>query len=72
MKAVIKVQMDNAAFDEEEGKTVELARILRKLADRLEEEMPDYFVGHSLYDTNGNQVGELNITAIRNISLLKH
>lgn len=61
MNAVIRVDMDNAAFDEEEGKTNELARILRRLADALEEDMPESFRAHGLYDTNGNRVGELKI-----------
>jgi hypothetical protein len=61
MKATIRIDMNNAAFDPEEGETVELARILRNLAGRLDEEMADYFDVYPLYDTNGNQVGSLQI-----------
>jgi len=61
MKATIKVKMDNAAFELDNG--FELARILRDLADRVE----GYEVVHpgnefALHDTNGNTVGELKVT----------
>lgn len=55
MKAVIEINMDNAAFEEVPG--VELARILRELAGRLDESgevEPGY---RNLRDINGNGVG---------------
>jgi hypothetical protein len=56
MKCIIKVTMDNAAFEDYD----ELPSILRGLAQRLAgdrglKELP-------LYDTNGNKVGEMKIT----------
>jgi hypothetical protein len=56
MKAVIKIQMDNAAFDELE---TELARILTEAANRLTNGSQTTF---GLYDINGNKVGELKVT----------
>ena len=56
MKAVITVQMDNAAF---ENWQIELARILKELAEKLDTYSGDYKM--SLRDYNGNKVGELAI-----------
>lgn len=59
MTAEIKINMDNAAF--ENRSATELARILRALAKRVE-------VGESyvpLMDFNGNKVGEFNIVIPR-------
>jgi len=45
-----------AAFSESEGP--EVARILRKLADKIEEELrSNTDQGGQLYDLNGNKVG---------------
>ena len=57
MKTQIEIRMDNAAFDEG-GKGYELARILRDLADKVQEthsfnENDDT----KLRDGNGNTVG---------------
>ena len=49
----IKINMDNAAFDENEG--VELARILRKLANCVDNDLHVDEV--HLRDVNGNTVG---------------
>lgn len=57
MNATIKINMDNAAFDDN-GPATELARILRKLAKRIEAEGPDYV---PIMDLNGNKVGEFEI-----------
>jgi hypothetical protein len=57
MDAKITVNMDNAAF--EGSPATELARILRKLAKRIEDTGCDYA---PIMDENGNKVGELNIS----------
>ena len=55
MKAVIKIRMDNAAFSD--GLCgLELARILRKLADKMEY-LCDIGARELLMDGNGNRVG---------------
>lgn len=56
MHATIKIQMDNAAFSE--GPATELARILRQLADDVEQGGSER---ETLRDYNGNKVGEFNI-----------
>ena len=55
MQMKIELSMDNAAFGEAAG--MEAARILRKLADRIEYDIlvSDVFV--PLQDVNGNRVG---------------
>lgn len=57
MILTLNITMDNAAFDDgNEGRT-EAARILRKVADRIE-------AGHHhqrLMDINGNHVGDMEI-----------
>lgn len=59
MKLTIKIQMDNAAFEPEQG--TEAGRILRELADLIKGELPGpNRVG--LFDINGNRVGEAKIT----------
>ena len=64
MKAIIKIQMDNDAFVQ--YPSVELARILKVLADNIEGQ--EYGgacdrVGHMIgcRDINGNSVGRLEI-----------
>lgn len=59
MQATIRIQMDNAAFNDHNGE--ELARILRDLADWAE----NYNHGEDdcsrgLSDYNGNRVGRLS------------
>lgn len=56
MKANLMIQMDNAAFEDNE--ISELARILRTLADKLEANNYD----PPAIDSNGNKVGRLFIT----------
>ena len=61
MKATITVNMDNAAFEPDNGQ--ELARILRRLAGWIEgvrRVSPDESQG--LRDVNGNTVGQFTIT----------
>jgi hypothetical protein len=61
MKFTMSIDMDNAAFDEDQepgyAERPELARILRVQADRLE--AGEYYTGHSqtIRDVNGNDVG---------------
>ena len=56
MDAKITVNMDNAAFDGRPAS--QLARILRKLAKRIEDTGCDYA---PIMDENGNKVGEFII-----------
>lgn len=57
MRFTLKVQMESAAFDGDEG--LELARILRLLADRVEDHFASDFspTAHSVVDANGNKCG---------------
>lgn len=55
MKLRIAIEMNNAAF--EEGRGAEAARILRDLADRLEDDGVQAGTHIPLYDINGNRVG---------------
>ena len=54
MKARIQITMNNAAFDEP---ATELARILRELADDVEQGQD----AKNLRDVNGNKVGSFEI-----------
>ncbi len=55
MRATIVLNMDNAAFEDAPG--IELARILRKLADDVENNGPEN-ANDRLHDINGNSIGE--------------
>jgi len=55
----IKINCDNAAFDDDPG--AELARILRELANRLHISGAVQGSRKTLYDLNGNDVGCMNI-----------
>jgi len=58
MHATLNIEMDNAAFLDDQS---ELARILRELADKIEDHVVvvgDSFVAR---DVNGNRVGSLEI-----------
>jgi hypothetical protein len=55
MKIRIEIATDNAAFAD--APSTEVARILRKLADQYEQNMAIDF-GVTLFDVNGNRVGE--------------
>lgn len=57
MKAKITIEMDNAEF--EDGYEVALARILRELAQDVEDGTKRN--GGKLYDINGNHVGSFSI-----------
>lgn len=56
MELIIKINMDNAAF--EEDASAEAGRILRALAERIDGH-PHFSPGHdqALRDINGNEVG---------------
>jgi len=56
MKAELTVEMDNAAF---EDNPFELSRILRELADTLENDEIKAGKSFALRDLNGNKVGVL-------------
>jgi hypothetical protein len=55
----ITIALGNAAFGEEPG--LEVARILRKLADRAENYFDSGFGGR-LLDVNGNKVGTAEVS----------
>lgn len=59
MKLKIEITMDNAAFDP--TGTDEEVRILRELADYLEEKGTTRNWSKSLFDINGNRVGDAKI-----------
>lgn len=60
MKLEIEIQMDNAAFEDNSGS--EAARILRKLADRIDGESCTHGDVTPLIDLNGNRVGKATVT----------
>jgi hypothetical protein len=64
MKVEITIEMDNAAFDGADA-GAELARILRKFADTLQDvsrkDLPK-FAGLRARDVNGNTVGKIRFT----------
>lgn len=51
-RMIIEIDMGNAAFDE--NASGEMARILRDLADRLDNGIPDRT---NVFDINGNRIG---------------
>lgn len=55
----ITIETDNAAF--EDYPSVEVASILRSLADRLDVSSLDDMDGRSLMDSNGNRVGKISV-----------
>lgn len=59
MKMTITIQMDNAAFEDNQGG--EVARILRELASKIDGDSSLEGVYYNLRDINGNKVGEMNI-----------
>jgi hypothetical protein len=56
MQITIQLRTDNAAF-EGEGAGREVARIFRKLADKIEDWPGKNEFSLGLYDINGNKVG---------------
>lgn len=60
-KVELEIDCENAAF--EGDPTHEVARILRKAADRIERE-GKRCSGFKLMDVNGNSVGELSVNEL--------
>jgi hypothetical protein len=60
MKLKITITMDNAAFEDSKG--FEAARILTKLADKMQEHSLEPGDEYPLIDINGNRVGEAKVT----------
>ena len=58
MEAIIKINMDNAAFEDGYDGYSELARILKNLSNYLYEQGS---TDKNLFDINGNKVGKLEI-----------
>jgi hypothetical protein len=59
MEVTIKISLDNAAFEDPS----ELSRILNKLADRIGNAVDQTEETEiSLFDVNGNRVGEYGVT----------
>ncbi len=56
MKLTLTIQMDNAAFEGEYG-SVEVARILREVANRVSDPPQEF----PLFDINGNKVGKVEV-----------
>lgn len=56
MKCTIKIDMDNAAFDETPA--TELARILRDIAEQVEEGLTMLVI----QDVNGNDCGKFKVS----------
>ena len=59
MKLVIKIDLDNAAF-EDDG-VAEVTRILESVASRLPDPLMDTNGALNLHDVNGNHVGTAEI-----------
>ena len=58
MEAIIKINMDNAAFEDGCDGYAELARILKNLSNYLYDQGS---TDKNLFDINGNKVGKLEI-----------
>lgn len=65
-RALIRVDLNNAAFAGD-GLRKELPRILRELADKIEDEGPKSPRG--LLDVNGNTVGVFEYSPMKDIDL---
>lgn len=59
-KLVLEItELGNAAFEEYNG--CEIARILRELADRVDDEVLHGGYRMNVYDINGNRVGDCKV-----------
>ena len=63
MRAILTIEMDNAAFVDGNGNGAELAQILRDLAARIDGAELATADSYALRDTNGNRVGAAVIEA---------
>ena len=61
MKLTVTIKMDNAAFHDGDNGN-ELARILRGLAERLDNATVSPGAALNLRDVNGNTVGEARVS----------
>ena len=59
----IKINTDNAAFDDEAGGAKEVAHILRKVAQTLDSAYLFNGIG-TIRDTNGNTCGKVVVTGM--------
>ncbi len=60
MRFRLTIECDNAAFADDDG---ELARLVLKVARDLDDRPPTSGDSGTVYDTNGNRVGEWTVTA---------
>lgn len=60
MTITIKLETDNAAFEDGSGR--EVARILRKLAVKIQDDDLEALTGGKLMDVNGNSVGTWEVS----------
>ena len=59
MKFTLEIDAGNAAFDpENSGEAMEVARIIRELAAKMEREAHFDFPHGRVVDSNGNRVGQ--------------
>lgn len=62
MKITITITTDNAAFgDTPQDAGTEVARILKRLSEKLQDTDPGDYCGSKLVDVNGNTVGKISV-----------
>ena len=61
MNYTIRINANNSAF--EEPSQTEVARILRSIADKIEEHPPVVGFDQPIFDINGNKVGNTLVQA---------
>lgn len=61
MQMTITINMSNAAFHEPSRNSIEVARILREIAEKIDGQSLDTFFGYGLRDFNGNKCGQVEI-----------
>jgi hypothetical protein len=59
VRFTINMTCDNAAFEDNPER--EVARILRRIADRLDQFIDIEPTWHTIFDTNGNDVGRWSL-----------
>jgi hypothetical protein len=60
MRFTLELDMDNAAFDDDES--YELAAILERITEKVRTDWGSRLITGPVLDTNGNTVGRLEIT----------